>query len=108
MNIRIEWVMVGGPQHGRTLILRQDASRRCRPAIVALDGQLGQCAVRRNSHRDSTRCMLMHPQANAAQLLEMLAAFGSGDRGPSTRHSRNPASRTQSNCSHSLLRESSR
>jgi hypothetical protein len=93
MNIRIECVMVGGPEH--------------RP-ILALDGQLCQCAVRARSHRGSTRCMLMHTQASAARLLEMLAAFGSRDRGPSSRRSRNPASRTQSNCSHSLLMESSR
>lgn len=108
MKIRIECVMGGGPEHGRILNLRQGAARPCSPAIVVLDGQLWQCAVRRRSHRGTTRCMLMHPQAIFIPLLEMLAACRPDTSRAASRGHRNPSARSGSNDPSTLSMEASR
>jgi hypothetical protein len=92
MKIRIECVMVGGPEHGRVLIVRQDATRPQQPAIVAMDGQLCTCAIRRRTRRGGPRYLLMHPHASGQQLLDVLATCSSRKtyhrNQPSTRKSK--------------------
>lgn len=76
MKIQVECIMIGGPEHGRVLMLRQDAARPLRPAIVALDGELCQCAAWRRNHQGRRRCLLVHPRASAREWREVLAACG--------------------------------
>lgn len=74
MKIDIECIMIGGPEHGRTLRVRQDAARPLRPAIVALDGELCQCAAWRHGRDGRRRCLLVHPRASGGQFREVLAS----------------------------------
>lgn len=85
MKIRIECIMIGGPEHGRVLVLRLDAARPLRPAIVAMDGVLCRCAAWRRDHAGRRCCLLVHPHASARQFREILAAYA-----------RNPSRPTQS------------
>lgn len=86
MKIRIECIMIGGPEHGRVLVVRQEAARPQRPAIVAMDGALCQCAAWRRDRSGKRRCLLVHPLASAREFREVLAPCG-----------RNPAVASQSN-----------
>ncbi|GAB3028749.1 hypothetical protein GCM10027285_08870 [Oleiagrimonas citrea] len=92
-KIRIECIMVGGPEHGRTLIVRQDAARPQRPAIVAMDGELCRCAALRRTHNGVTRCLLVHPHASGRQMRDMLTAYRTT---PTLARSRNQARSRQS------------
>ncbi|MBB6184493.1 hypothetical protein [Oleiagrimonas soli] len=98
-KIRIECIMVGGPEHGRTLIVRQDAARPQRPAIVAMDGELCRCAALRRTRTGVTRCLLVHPHASGRQMRDMLAAYRAA---PAVPHTRNQARGRQSNASPTL------
>ncbi len=84
-RISIECIMIGGPEHGRVLRVRQDAARPLRPAIVALDGALCQCAAWRSDASGKRRCLLVHPSASARQFRDILDACR-----------RNPAAHPQS------------
>lgn len=75
MKIRIECIMIGGPEHGRSLVVCQDAARPLRPAIVAMDGALCQCAAWRRDRAGRRCCLLVHPHASARQFRDILAAF---------------------------------
>lgn len=70
----IEYIIVGGPQHG--LVCRTPASSEP-PHAVAIpsnDGQLCRVAAYRRSQPVGTRLLLLHPQATGEQFRTMLAA----------------------------------
>jgi hypothetical protein len=72
MDKNIEYIIVGGPQHGA--ISRHACKADAAPlALPTSDGQLCAAAARR---RDGigTRYLLLHPGATGEQFLSMLVA----------------------------------
>jgi hypothetical protein len=69
----IEYVIVGGPQHGLITLRSWKADSTTPPAEPACDGVLCRAAARRHG-RIGTRYLLLHPQATGEQFLTMLAA----------------------------------
>lgn len=77
MNQIIEYVIVGGPQHGMVCRHPVPSVPADAIAISSNDGQLCRVAARRRaSHAShaSTRLLLLHPQATGEQFRTLLAA----------------------------------
>jgi hypothetical protein len=74
MDKVIEYVIVGGPQHGLVYPLPPPALDLGAIAIASRDGQLCRAAARRRSRSTGTRMLLLHPQATGEQFRTMLAA----------------------------------
>lgn len=74
MEQLVEYVIVGGPQHG--LVCRHPAPSVPADciAISSNDGQLCRVAARRRANHLGTRLLLLHPQATGEQFRTMLAA----------------------------------
>jgi hypothetical protein len=72
MEQDIEYIIVGGPQHG---LVCHDPSRQARAlAIASNDGHLCLAAACRHSRESASRLILLHPQATGEQFLAILAA----------------------------------
>ena len=72
MEQNIEYVIVGGPQHG---LVCHDPSHQARAlAIASNDGHLCLAAACRHSRQSAARLILLHPQATGEQILAILAA----------------------------------
>lgn len=70
----IEYIFVGGPEHGRICRTPVPSEPPHAVAISSNDGQLCRVAAYRRSHRVGTRMLLLHPQATGEQFRTMLAA----------------------------------
>ncbi|MBB5359787.1 hypothetical protein HDE76_003027 [Rhodanobacter sp. ANJX3] len=69
----IEYIIVGGPQHGSISRGPRQADSPMLPAEAACDGLICRAAARRHGSQ-GTRYLLLHPQATGEQFLTMLAA----------------------------------
>lgn len=74
MDTVIEYVIVGGPQHGLVCAPPSPDLDAGVIAIASRDGQLCRAAARRRSRSAGTRMLLLHPQATGEQFRTMLAA----------------------------------
>jgi hypothetical protein len=70
----IEYIIVGGPQHGLVCRTPMPSTPPHAVAISSDDGQLCRVAACRRSNRIGTRMLLLHPQATGEQFRTMLAA----------------------------------
>lgn len=69
----IEYIIVGGPQHGLLGRRPWKADSAMPPAEPACDGLLCKAAARRQGST-GTRYLLLHPKATGEQFLTMLVA----------------------------------
>lgn len=74
MDMVIEYVIVGGPQHGLICPHPSPAVEAGAIAIASRDGQLCRVGARRRSRSECTRLLLLHPKATGEQFRSMLAA----------------------------------
>lgn len=74
METVIEYVIVGGPQHGMTCRHPLPSLPADAIAIASKDGQLCRAGARRHTRGPSTRMLLLHPKATGEQFRTMLAA----------------------------------
>jgi hypothetical protein len=70
----IEYVIVGGPQHGMTCRHPLPSLPADAIAIASNDGQLCRAGARRRTRGPGTRMLLLHPKATGEQFRSMLAA----------------------------------
>jgi hypothetical protein len=70
----IEFVIVGGPQHGMVCRHPVPSVPADTIAISSNDGQLCRVAARRRARHAGTRLLLLHPQATGEQFRTLLAA----------------------------------
>jgi hypothetical protein len=71
MDTFFEYIIAGGPQHGR--VYRRPSDARASTPLVAItaDGQYCLPAARK---RTGARLVLLHPEATGAQFRSILAA----------------------------------
>jgi len=69
----IEYIIVGGPQHGLVSRRPWKADAATPPMEPACDGLLCRAAARRHGNV-GTRYLLLHPKATGEQFLTMLVA----------------------------------
>ena len=74
MDMVIEYVIVGGPQHGLTCRHPAPSVPADAIAISSNDGQLCRAGACRHVSRHGTRMLLLHPMATGEQFRTMLAA----------------------------------
>ncbi|HEU4670550.1 MAG TPA: hypothetical protein VFR91_07565 [Dyella sp.] len=74
METLIEYVIVGGPQHGLTCRHPLPSLPAEAIAIAGGDGELCRAAARRHTRDAGLRMLLLHPMATGDQFLTMLAA----------------------------------
>lgn len=74
METIIEYVIVGGPQHGMTCRHALPSLPAEAIAIATGDGELCRAAARRHTRGPGPRMLLLHPKATGDQFLTMLAA----------------------------------
>ncbi len=74
METIIEYVIVGGPQHGLTCRHPVPSLPAEAIAIASGDGELCRAAARRHTRELATRMLLLHPRATGEQIRTMLAA----------------------------------
>lgn len=70
----IEYIIVGGPEHGLICRAPLPSVPPHAIAISSNDGQLCRVAARRHSDETATRMLLLHPHATGEQFRTMLAA----------------------------------
>lgn len=70
----IEYIIVGGPEHGLVCRAPLLSVPPHAIAITSNDGQLCRVAARRHSDETATRMLLLHPRATGEQFRTMLAA----------------------------------
>ena len=74
MDKVIEYVIVGGPQHGLVCAPQTSDLDAAAIAIASRDGQLCRAAARRRARSPGARMLLLRPQATGEQFRTMLAA----------------------------------
>lgn len=74
MDTIIEYVIVGGPQHGTVCRHPVPSVPADAIAIASVDGELCRVAARRHRSPAATRLLLLHPRATGEQFRSLLAA----------------------------------
>lgn len=74
MESIIEYVIVGGPQHGTVRRHPAPSVPAAAIAIASIDGALCRAGARRRPTPSATRLLLLHPQATGEQFRSLLAA----------------------------------
>ncbi len=81
MELIVECLIAGGPQHGQVRRQLWDPRFPQPPAVASGDGKVCTAAARSPVNGWGNRFLLLHPQATGSQILAMMARFRTASPG---------------------------